>query len=115
MDGSTGFASATHIANAIKDGRRYGKGNLQDSYLQRFFDPYYEVRRTYVRQGVTYNDYKWEIVSNKTLEAANIILFKNKDTEQLDIVVLSPQNLRQIRKFKGRTNILGYHLSDMRA
>lgn len=115
IDRRSGKVSAIHIANSILDGRRTGQSNLYDNYLQRFFEPYYETRKETVKDGFVYKDYKWEIISNKTIEASNVILFKNKDTGQLDIVVISSQNLKQKRNFNGRNNILGYHLSDMRA
>jgi hypothetical protein len=42
-------------------------------------------------------------------------LFKNRKTKQINIVIISAQDLKQKRKFGRNTNILGYHLTDMQA
>ena len=34
--------------------------------------------------------YKWEMIDNTTLTNANILLFRNKKTDQLDVISLTP-------------------------
>ena len=51
--------------------------------------------------------YDWELIENDILSQAGIIMFRNNETEQVDVITLSPQNLDVIVKFKGRNNIMG--------
>lgn len=58
---------------------------------------------------------EWEFVENDILNSAGILLFKHKDSYQLDIVVLSENDLTvQIKLGKG-TNLLGKYYRDMDA
>ena len=57
--------------------------------------------------------YKWEMIDNTTLTNANILLFRNKKTDQLDIISLTPFEVDTKSKVHGRNNILGYYLPDL--
>lgn len=114
IDTETGKLSARHIISKITDGRRYGFCELNDSYLNHFFAKYYQ--HDFIAQDdLDKYKYDWEIISNDTLTSANVILFKNKNTKQVNVVMISPLNLKQKRSFGRNENILGYHISDMRA
>jgi hypothetical protein len=43
-------------------------------------------------------DYDWKIIQNDDLTRANVILFKNRKTKQINIVIISAQDLKQKRK-----------------
>jgi len=58
-------------------------------------------------------EYKWELIDNQTLFNANVLMFRNKTTNQLDVVSLTPFEVDLKSKVKGRDNILGYYLPDM--
>lgn len=57
--------------------------------------------------------YRWELIDNQTLFNANILMFKNHDTHQLDIVTLTPFEVDVKTKVKGRDNLLGFYLPDL--
>lgn len=116
IDYETGELSAKYISSKIKDGRRQGFCDLKDDYLNSFFEKYYVPNREIeIDENTKKYAYQWEIISNPTLEAANIILFKNKDTKQVNVCVISPLDLKKKRQFDRQSNILGFHLSDMQA
>jgi hypothetical protein len=50
----------------------------------------------------------WEFVTNDILNGAGIMLFRNKTTDQMDVVVFSPNDLDTFVRFKkGGSSILG--------
>jgi hypothetical protein len=57
--------------------------------------------------------YKWELIDNPTLTNANVLLFRNKKTNQLDAISLTPFEVDTKSKVHGRNNILGYYLPDL--
>ena len=115
IDSETGEMSARNIGSKIVDGRRQGFCDLGDNYLNQFFGKYYHKTIESLEDDSEKYKYDWDIISNETLTRANIILFKHKRTHQLNMVMISPMNLKQKRQFGRNTNILGYHLPDMRA
>lgn len=58
-------------------------------------------------------DYKWELINNSTLTNANILLFRNKRTNQTDIVTITPFDVSTQVHYKGRDNLLGSYLMDL--
>lgn len=58
-------------------------------------------------------EYKWELIDNQTLFNANVLMFRNKTTNQLDVISLTPFEVDLKSKVKGRDNLLGYYLPDM--
>lgn len=79
------------------------------SYLNVMLKKYIEYT-TNIVNGEEVIDYKWEFID--TLADCGIMIFKNNDTKQLDVVVLSTKNLNQIPKYDYGTNILGGYLTD---
>ena len=57
--------------------------------------------------------YKWELISNDTLTNANILLFRNVNTNQLDVVSITPFDVGTKVSYKGRKNLLGSYLPDV--
>ena len=55
-------------------------------------------------------EYNWEFID--TLVDAGILLFRNRNTGQLDTITLASENLKQIPKFTYGTNILGGYKTD---
>ena len=55
-------------------------------------------------------EYDWEFID--TLVDAGILLFRNRNTGQLDTITLASENLKQIPKFTYGTNILGGYKTD---
>ena len=111
----TGPLSAQNIVNLLEECRRYGFPVFdKNQYLEEFFYPYFE-KTVLTIDGKKKYSYTWKIVKNDTLNQANLIMFENTITGQINVVALSSLNLNQINKYEGQTNILNYHLDDMRA
>ena len=72
--------------------------------LSKYITSYKEV------QGVKIFD--WDLISNDTLLNANILVFRNNVTDQIDVVCLSNYNLEQRVKFNGQNNIMGSYIND---
>ena len=56
--------------------------------------------------------FEWDLISNDTLIDANILLFKNNNTNQVDVVCLSNFNIRTKTSFRGQENIMGSWVKD---
>lgn len=115
MDNESSQLSARFIASRIRDGRRYGFCAIEDPYVSKFFEKYYARDEIKELDNTIKYQYKWEVISNPALEAANVIIFKNKETKQIDVVLLSQLNLKIKQQLNHQSNILGFHLSDMQA
>ena len=57
----------------------------------------------------------WEFVQNDILNSAGILLFRHKDSNQLDVIALSENDLTAQIKFGKGTNLLGNYYRDMDA
>lgn len=54
----------------------------------------------------------WEFVENDILNGAGIMLFRNKTTNHMDVVVFSPYNLETFIQFKkGSKSVIGCHFA----
>lgn len=61
-------------------------------------------------------EHDWQLLQNDKLFSCGILLFKNKNTGQIDIVVPSALRPRELIPLKEkRKNILGYYTEDMNA
>lgn len=79
------------------------------SFIQRQLNKYFEH---------TINDdneieYKWQLIDNDTLTNANILLFQNTITNQVDVVTITPFDVGTKTSYKGRNNLLGSYISDI--
>ena len=84
--------------------RQYGQSR---AFLNKVLFPY--CRKHAVGDDKFEND--WEFIENDVLNAANILIFKNKDSGQLDFILMSPYNLKSRTKLKkSNEHILGDHL-----
>lgn len=54
----------------------------------------------------------WELIQDPTLKQANIALFRNTETGQLDVIVLSDMNLRKVIREHGQENIMNSYIYD---
>lgn len=92
-----------------------GKGKIDNRDLQialsyigkslyQYITPYNEV------QGV--KQFKWDLISNDTLLDANILVFINNITNQIDVVSLTNYDLNSVIKFNNQTNIMGSYIND---
>jgi hypothetical protein len=81
MDNESSQLSARFIASRIRDGRRYGFCAIEDPYVSKFFEKYYARDEIKELDNTIKYQYKWEVISNPALEAANVIIFKNKETK----------------------------------
>ena len=80
------------------------------SFIQNQLNKYFEA------SGYDENNkpiYKWELISNDTLTNANILLFRNVNTNQLDVVSITPFDVGTKVSYKGRNNLLGSYLPDV--
>lgn len=80
------------------------------SLLSRQLSKYFEINYRDPETGTP--DYKWEMIDNTALTNANMILFRHKVTNQLDIVNITPYDVSVKSTFKGRNNLLGWYLMD---
>lgn len=112
----SGRFDAHHIITALENSRRSGYVSLDNEYLSEYFKQYFDRRVISVNGKKEYKyKYKWSIVKNNVLNDANILLFKNNDTGQLNIVVLSALNLNIVNDYNGNSRILNYHMPDVDA
>lgn len=51
--------------------------------------------------------YEWDMIEDDILSSAGILMFKNRNTEQIDVIALSSFNLNKQTQFKNRNNIMG--------
>ena len=80
------------------------------SFIQKQLNKYFEFD---TRDSDGKPDYKWELIDNSTLTNANILLFKHKVTNQIDVVTITPFDVSTKVKYKGRENLLGSYLTDL--
>ena len=80
------------------------------SFIQKQLNKYFEFD---TRNPDGKPDYKWELIDNNTLTNANILLFKHKVTNQIDVVTITPFDVSTKVKYKGRENLLGSYLTDL--
>lgn len=108
------------IVRDIRSSRRAGRSmlgrgkidnrNLQAalSYigtnLSKYITSYKEVQGTKI--------FDWDLISNDTLLNANILVFRNNITDQIDVVCLSNYSLKQKIKFNNQNNIMGSYIND---
>lgn len=108
------------IARDIRSSRRaghsiLGRGSFDNRDLQaalsyigvnlsKYITSYNEV------QGIKL--FEWDLISNDTLLDANILVFRNNITDQIDVICLSSYNLRSTIKFNNQTNIMGSYVND---
>ena len=57
--------------------------------------------------------YKWTLEENDSLTNANILLFRNKATNQVDVVTITPFDVSTKVQYKGRNNLLGSYITDV--
>jgi hypothetical protein len=107
------YLSAKGVISKLKDSRRVGFCDIDDPYLNDFFQKYFE-HTTETIDNKDYYNYEWEIVDNPDIVDCNVIMFKNSN-DQIDIVSLSELNLKKLNTYNGKKNILNYHLDDINA
>lgn len=79
--------------------------------LERQLEKYFKENDGYEDGKV--KSYRWELINNETLFNANILLFRNHTTGQLDVVTLTPFEVGTSINIKGRTNLLGAYIKDL--
>lgn len=100
------------LVKAIRGGFKSGGFSfLQDraysktgAYLNTIFNKYFPQSKD------TPSD--WEFVDNDVLNGAGIMLFRNKTTDQLDVVAFSPYDLGIFVQFKRGGSVLGSYLTN---
>ena len=98
------------LGKSVLERGKVGNRNLQiaGSFLGKSLDKY--ITSYKIVQGTKIFD--WDLISNDTLLDANILLFKNNETERIDVVCLSNFNLRAKTSFNGQQNIMGSYITD---
>lgn len=81
---------------------------LATNYLNQVLSKYINSYREF--QGI--KEFEWDLINNDTLTNANILLFRNNYTDQIDVVCLSNYNLRSTIQFNGQQNIMGSYIKD---
>ena len=99
--------------SAIEDSSRNRNLQLAQAFISKSLHKYIYSHTTNAKGEKTYD---WQLLSNDTLTEANILLFYNHLTEQLDVVCLSNFNLRaKASRESGQTNIMWGHVRDNKA
>lgn len=114
--GSKSYEKGTYriladIQKSYEDGRDYFAPNSQgivSSLLVTQLNKYFEKKL----ENDKYQ-YKWELISNNSLKHANIAVFKHKETNQIDVIVLTPYDVSKTNKINFRENLLGSYLPDL--
>lgn len=97
-------AGLTDGTSNFLSNKAYSKTGL---YLHKVFSPYFAINKD-TPSG-------WELIDNDVLLSANILLFKNKASGQINTVILSGMDLDAMIRFKRGTNILGSRLYDTKS
>lgn len=106
------------LVNEIRLSRRRGYYKERSISGNRSIAEEFLIRRlskyllSYTEHENGRKEYEWDLIENDTLQKANILLFKNVATDQIDVVVLSDFDLYASTSYKGRKNIMGYYLPD---
>lgn len=79
-------------------------------YFEKSLKPYFSGKWIELDNGKKVYNYYWEF--DDSLISKNILLFKNRNTKQIDIITLSSKNLYQIPRYKYGSNILGGYVTD---
>lgn len=103
------------LVKAIRGGFKSGGFSfLQDraysktgAYLNTIFNKYFPQSKD------TPSD--WEFIDNDVLNGAGIMLFRNKTTDQVDVVAFSPYDLGTFVQFKRGDSVLGSYLTNTRS
>lgn len=117
------YITARRIAETINQGLNSKYGNFTfsgipeyrgcDKYFDKMFKPYFSG--VYDKETKKFTP-DWEIIPDDILFSQNIILFRNKNTHQLDVVTISPYDLDETAQFRGGyQNILGQFIGDNEA
>ncbi len=79
-------------------------------YFEKVLKPYISGKWIELDNDKKVFSYDWEFIDS--LVSKNILLFKNKNTGQLDVITISSKDLYQIPQYKYGTNILGGYVTD---
>lgn len=115
IDTESGILSTRGIISQYKDSRRTGTLQFRNLTLDEFFAPYLEKKSEVTINGKKHYEYKWELVENEDITNFNILIFKNTDTDQINVVSLTALDIDKTHKLNRRDNILGYHLDNVNA
>lgn len=80
------------------------------SMISNSLQKYFETNNTSTDEDP---DYKWEFIDNEVLHNANILMFRHKITNQVDVITLTPFDIAETSKAKGRDNLLGQFIPDL--
>lgn len=110
------FTIMNHLIKAIRSNYKKktsifenGSGfRFNGAYLQNTLQPYFE----YVEEN---NEQVpiWEMIETPTLHAVGMILFRNRYTKQIDLVIASPYDVNHQISLDYGKNLLGMHQTDM--
>ena len=115
IDTESGILSTRGIITQYKDSRRTGKLQFENITLNELLAPYLEVTSEVTINDKTHYNYKWELVENDDINNFNILLFKNVETGQIDVVSLTSLDIDKKYKLNRRENIAGFHVTDVDA
>lgn len=101
----------TDIINAYERSGFYSPSGEYGNYLYEQFSKYFEGGNKFDEDGKL--AYNWELLSNDVLIESGILIFRNKYTNQTDVITLTNFDVSKEFKFKGRNNLLGYYLPDV--
>lgn len=105
------YRVVTDIKDSFNSGAKTFICTLKNSsFIQNQLNKYFEYDKVDEDDNP---QYKWELIDNDTLTNANILVFKHKITNQIDVVTITPFDVAQTTKYKGRENLLGSYLPDM--
>lgn len=107
------YRVVSDIQSSYRHGLEFFSSSVQGNagnLLSRQLSKYFEINSRDPETGTP--DYKWELIENNALTNANIVLFRHKVTNQLDVVNITPFDVSIKSSARGRDNILGWYLMD---
>lgn len=111
LDPLNGTLNASSIIAAFDGYRRIGFPDFKNTYLNSLFTPYFDHTTVTGVDGKLKFKYNWEIIKNDTLSACNILMFRNVNTNQVNVVSISGEDIDgKVEQEKSNT-ILGHYLS----
>lgn len=111
-----GAIVASNLVKAIENSYQLGFPNFDKSrgfsfsasYLNQALGKYFQNYED--AQGNKY--YDWEFIDNDILLSANMLMFRNNRTNQVDVISLSPYDLNVEAKFRRGNTIAGHYVYD---
>ena len=102
--------SIQHTLNKGWDHWDFSRLKVGIGYFEKALSPYISGKWIKMDNDKDVFVYDWEFIDS--LVSKNILLFKNKNTNQIDVITISSKDLYQVPRYKYGDNILGGYVTD---